>query len=74
MKLSSTFRKSKHNANLTQDLVFSKLLSLPHLLVRKTKGREPLMDYSQSFMVTFDEYLRIMRQKAMEKEVAEEIR
>jgi hypothetical protein len=32
------------------------------------------MDYSQSHVVTFDEYLRIMRQKAMEKEVEKEIR
>ncbi len=69
-----TFRKSKHSANLTQDLVFSNLLSLPHLPTRKTKGRERLVDYSQSLVVTFDKYLRIMRQKAMEKEVVQEVR
>ncbi len=32
------------------------------------------MDYLRFHGVTFDEYLRVMRQKAMEKEVVEEIR
>jgi hypothetical protein len=32
--------------NLTQDLAFSNILLLPHLLVKKTKGKEPLMDYT----------------------------
>jgi hypothetical protein len=36
------------------------LMSLPHLLARKTNGREPLMDYSQSHVVSSKEYLRIM--------------
>jgi hypothetical protein len=66
--------ESENIANLTQDLVFSNLLSLPHLLARKTKGREPLMHYSQFHVVTSDEYLQIMRQKVMEKEVVKEIR
>jgi hypothetical protein len=41
---------------------------LPHLLTRKTCGRESLVDYSQSHVVTFDEYLQIMRKKVMDKE------
>jgi hypothetical protein len=50
------------------------LLSLPHLFVRRTNGREPLMDYFQSHVVTLEEYLRIMQQKAMDKEVVKQIR
>jgi len=42
------------------------LLSLPHLPARRTNGREPLVDYSQSHVVKSKEYLRIMRQKAMD--------
>jgi hypothetical protein len=38
--------ESQNIVNLTQYLVFSNLLSFPHLLARKTKGREPLMHYS----------------------------
>jgi hypothetical protein len=36
------------------------LMSLPHLLTQRTNGREPLVDYSQSHVVTLEEYLRIM--------------
>ncbi len=36
------------------------LLSLPHLPIRKTNGREPLVDYFQSHVVTLEKYLRIM--------------
>ncbi len=46
------------------------LLSLPHLLARKTSGREPLVDYSQSHVVTSEMYLTTMQQKAMDREVA----
>jgi hypothetical protein len=45
------------------------LMSLPHLPTRRTNGREPLMDYSQSHVITSEEYLRIMRQKAMDRDV-----
>jgi hypothetical protein len=50
------------------------LLSLPHLLTIKTNGRKPLVDYSQIHVVILEKYLRIMRQKAMDKEVAKQIR
>jgi hypothetical protein len=36
------------------------LLSLPHLLVKRTNGRKPLIDYSQNHVVTLEEYLKIM--------------
>jgi hypothetical protein len=50
------------------------MLSLLHLPTIKTHGKEPLIDYSQSHVVTSNEYLNIMYWKAMEKEVAETIR
>jgi hypothetical protein len=50
------------------------LLLLPHLLARHTKGKEPLINYSQSHVVTSFEYLDIIRTKTMEKIVVEEIK
>jgi hypothetical protein len=50
------------------------LFSLPHLPTRQTKGQKPLVDYSQSHVVTFDEYLNIMRRKALDKAIAKEIK
>ncbi len=35
------------------------LLSLRHLPSRRTNGRKPLMDYSQSHVVTLEKYLSI---------------
>ncbi len=37
------------------------LLSLPHFSTRRTNGRKPLVDYSQSHVVTLETYLKIMR-------------
>jgi hypothetical protein len=48
------------------------LLSLPHLLVRCTRGNEPLIDYYRSHVVTSVEYLSILTKKTMDKVVAEE--
>jgi hypothetical protein len=39
------------------------LLSLSCLPTKRTNGREPLVDYSQSHVVTSEKYLRIMQQK-----------
>jgi hypothetical protein len=50
------------------------LLLLPHLLTRRTKGKEPLIDYSWSHVVTSFKYLDILRENTMEKEVVEEIK
>jgi hypothetical protein len=49
-------------------------LSLPHLLARRIGQREPLVDYSQSHVVTLKEYLTIMCQKAMNREAIKLIR
>jgi len=50
------------------------LLLLLCLLVRHTKGKEPLLDYSQSHFVTNSKYLDIPKKKTMEKAIAKEIR
>jgi hypothetical protein len=43
-------------------------MSLPHLPSRRTNGRKTVVDYSQNHVVTLEEYLRIMQQKAMDRE------
>jgi hypothetical protein len=50
------------------------LFLLLHLFVRHIKGNEPLVDYSQSDVITFDQYLNIMWKKAMDKVIVKEIR
>jgi hypothetical protein len=41
------------------------------LPTRRTNGREPLMDYFQSHVITLEKYLKNMQQKAMDREVIE---
>jgi hypothetical protein len=50
------------------------LLSLPHLFVKQIRRKEPLLDYSQSHVMTSAEYLTIMHKKVMEKAIVEVIR
>ncbi len=50
------------------------LMSLPNLLARGTNGKEPLVDYFQNHVVTSKEYLRIMRQKTMDREKTKQIK
>ncbi len=50
------------------------LLSLPHLLARCTQGREPLIDYSQSNVVTSRDYLNVLQKKNINKATADNIR
>jgi hypothetical protein len=45
---------------------FANLLSLPHLIIKKTKGKEPLVNYNQSHVNTPNEYSNISQQKTME--------
>jgi hypothetical protein len=65
----------QHLTIIAQELVsFVNLLSLPHLLARKTRRKEPLMDYSQSYVVTSSEYFCILQQKTLAKEVTKTLR
>jgi hypothetical protein len=50
------------------------LLLLLRLFARNTKGKEPLIDYSQSHIMTNFEYFDILRRKAMEKTIVKKIR
>jgi hypothetical protein len=53
---------TKNFEHLTQEaLSTNNLLSLPHLLTRKSNNRKPLIDYSQSHVVTSCQYLNIMQ-------------
>ncbi len=52
----------------------SGLLSLPRLSTRKKHGKKPLLDYSSSHLVTLNQYLAMLRQKALDKEVINKIR
>jgi hypothetical protein len=66
-------QETQNPPNLIQETMrLHNLLSLPHLLIRCTRGNEPLVDYYQSHVVTFAEYLSILRKKAMDKVVAKE--
>jgi hypothetical protein len=52
----------KNSESSTQEALAHRchnLLSLSHLPVKRTNGREPLMDYSQTHVVTSEEYLSI---------------
>jgi hypothetical protein len=51
-------------------LFITNLLLLPSLSTRKAKGTEPLIDRSTSHVITSYQYLGILHQKAMQKEVA----
>jgi hypothetical protein len=56
--------------NQTQGVIeLGDLLSLPRLPTRRRHGKEPLVDYSSLHVVTLDQYLVVLRQKALEKKV-----
>jgi hypothetical protein len=46
---------------------------LPHVLARKTKDKEPIIDYGHSHVVTLNKYPKNLHQKVVEKQVVEEI-
>jgi hypothetical protein len=44
------------------------------LATRRRHGKEPLMDYSNSHVVTSNQYLAMLRQKALEKKFVDKIK
>jgi len=68
------FRNSENSTQVASTQGFHSLLSLPHMPIRRTNAKKPLVDYFQSHVVTSKEYLRIMRQKAMVKEAIKHIK
>jgi hypothetical protein len=53
---------------IQQGLANGNLFTLFHLPTRKTQGRESLVDYFESHVMTLEEYLSKMPQKTLEKE------
>jgi len=47
---------------------------LSHVLTIKTNGKEPSMDYFESDVVILKEYLNIMWQNAMDREIIKQIK
>jgi hypothetical protein len=50
------------------------LLSLPRLPTRRKHGKEPIVDYSNSHVVASNQYLVVLRQKALENKIVDKIR
>jgi hypothetical protein len=44
------------------------------LPTRKRHGKKPLVDYSSSHVVTSNQYLAVLRQNALEKEVIDKLK
>jgi len=44
------------------------------LPTRKKHGKKSLMHYSNSHVITLDQYLAMLRKKALEKEIVDKIR
>jgi hypothetical protein len=50
------------------------LLSLPRLPKWRILGKESLIDYSSSHVMTFDQYLAVFKQKIMDKDAWTKLR
>jgi len=61
-----------HDLNVSyqtqQVLTLTNLLSLPQMLTRRIFKKEPLIDYSSSHVVTSNQYLAVLKQKAMSRQ------
>ncbi len=57
-------------STIQQGLANDNLFFLLHLPTKKTQGRESLVDYSQSHVMTLKEYLNRLQSKALEKEAS----
>jgi hypothetical protein len=53
---------------------FTSLILLWHILTRRAKGKEPLVDYLHPHVVKCENYLTILRQKPMDKEVVVKVK
>jgi hypothetical protein len=58
----------------SQMFPIANMLLLPILPTRRTRGTKPLVDYSKSHVVTSDQYLGILCQEVMQKEVVDKER
>ncbi len=69
---STTMQDAPSFVNLQNAPILVNLLSFACLFVRRTRGKKPLAKYMQSH-VTSIEYLTILRQKTLYKEVVENV-
>jgi len=70
---STTMQDAPSFVNLQNAPILVNLLSLACLPIRRARGKKPLAKYMQSHVVTSIEYLNILRQKTLYKEVVENI-
>lgn len=57
-------KKNQTCLNLIENaLSMHNIFALPQLPIRQTRGNEPLVDHSRFHVVTFDEYLIILRKR-----------
>jgi hypothetical protein len=63
MDLGDVISKSKKLIGLNQneEVGFAHMLSLPTLPTKRKQGNKPLVDYSNSHVVTLDQYLTILK-------------
>jgi hypothetical protein len=54
-------------SNQSEEVGLVHLLSLPTLPTKRKQGNKPLVDYFNSHVVTSNQYLVILKQKAMDK-------
>ncbi len=68
--------KSKNliGSNQSEEVGFAHMLSLPALPTKRKHGNEPLMDYSNSHVVTLNQYLVILKQKVVDKKIANKLK
>jgi hypothetical protein len=59
--------KNLIGSNQNEEVRFAHMLSLPALPTKRRQSNEPLMDYSNSHVVTLNQYLIILKQKVVDK-------
>ncbi len=68
--------KSKNliGSNQSEEVGFVHMLSLLALPTKRRQGDKPLMDYSNSHVVTLNQYLIILKQKVVDKKIANKLK
>ncbi len=61
-------------SNQSEEVRLVHMLSLLTLLPKRRLSKEPLVDYSNSHVVTLDQYLVILKSKVVDKEIADKLK
>jgi hypothetical protein len=74
--LEDVILKSKNliGSNQNEEVGFAHMLSLLALPTKRRQGNKPLMDYSNSHVVTLNQYLVILKQKVVDKKIANKLK